>query len=312
MNSWLLLLHQIPPSPPYLRAKVMRRLNELGAMPVKNSAYLLPANDDTLEDLQWLRREVEQGGGEAWLFRSEPLAGLSNESLQEEFRKLRSADFRTLAGEARMLLEELRAAPEKGDAQIRKLKRRFDDLRRIDFYGAPGREEVEVLMKEIDRTVNAPRPPAGAGAAASGEYTGRTWVTRRGVKVDRMASAWLIRRSIDPPAHFVFVDPQNYQHGEREIRFDMFEGELTHDGDLCTFEVLLRFLGAAEPALAAVAEVVHDLDLKDNKYQRPETAGIGLLIDGIALRHADDQRRIEEGAAIFEALYAQYRGGGKP
>lgn len=284
----------------------MRCLNQLGALPVKNSAYLLPANEQTREDFEWLHREVAQGGGEAWLFQCEPMAGLSDEAISEQFRQLRAADFRALAGEARTVLEEIRAAPEKGEGQIRRLKRRYDDLRRIDFFQAPGREEWETLMNEIDRARNAPRQPAPPGAPAAGEYSARTWVTRQGVKVDRIASAWLIRRFIDPAARFVFVDPQQYQHGDREIRFDMFEAEFTHEGGLCTFEVLLRLVGQPDAALAAVGEVVHDIDLKDGQYQRPETAGIALLIDGLARRHGDDLRRMDEGATIFESLYAQY------
>jgi len=123
--------------------------------------------------------------------------------------------------------------------------------------------------------------------------------------VDRIASAWLIRRFIDPAARFRFVDPQSYQHSPQEIRFDMFEGEFTHDGDLCTFEVLLRRLALEDPALTPIAEMVHDIDLKDHKFERPETAGIDGLIQGIAARHTDDAQRIEEGSTVFDALYAR-------
>jgi hypothetical protein len=297
--NWLLFLHQIPPQPAYFRARVMRRLNQLGAWPVKNSAYLLPSSDEALEDFEWLRAEVEQQGGEAWVFRSEAIGGISDETIREAFRKLRAPDFAALAESARELLD----APAVDQSQFRKLKRRSEDLCRIDFFDAPGREQLEALMTEIERTFTTPRQAPVAGSPAA--YKARTWVTRRGVKVDRIGSAWLIRRFIDPDAKFVFVDPENYRHDEREIRFDMFEGEFTHQGDLCTFEVLVRLLGEADAALAAVAEVVHDIDLKETTYLRPETAGISLLINGIAVRHADDLRRIQEGSIIFDALYAQ-------
>lgn len=301
--QWLLFLHQIPPTPAYFRAKIMRRLNQLGAWPVKNSAYLLPSSDEALEDLQWLRAEVEQQGGEAWLFRSEAISGLSDDTIQEAFRKLRAPDFTVLIENVRELLG---AAPAE-DGQFRKLKRRYEELCRIDFFGAPGRQELETLMREIERTLAPPPQPGPSGPAA--EFQARTWVTRQGVKVDRIGSAWLIRRFIDPSARFVFVDPGTYRHAGREVRFDMFEGEFTHQGDLCTFEVLVRFLATNDAALAAVAEIVHDIDLKEAKFQRPETAGISFLIDGIASRHTDDLRRLEEGATIFEALYAQMRKG---
>jgi hypothetical protein len=301
--NWLLFLHQIPPQPAYFRAKVMRRLNQLGAWPVKNSAYLLPLSDEALEDFEWLRSEVEQQGGDAWLFRSEAIGGVSDETIREAFRKLRAPDFTALAESAREFLD----APEMDQSQFRKLKRRHEELRRIDFFGAPGREESERFMSEIERTFTTPRQARAAESAAesAGGYKARTWVTRKGVKVDRIGSAWLIRRFIDPDAKFVFVDPENYRHDGPEIRFDMFEGEFTHRGDLCTFEVLVRLLGERDSALNAVAEVVHDIDLKESKYERPETAGIGVLIDGIGVRHADDLRRVQEGSIIFEALYAQ-------
>src|ERR1700676_2663442 len=131
---WLLFLHQIPPAPAYFRAKVMRRLNQLGAWPVKNSAYLLPANDETLEDLQWLRGEVDQEGGEAWLFRAEPAGGLSDETIRDAFRKLRAPDFAALADSVRELLDASGAPA----SEVRKLKRRYEELCRIDFFGAPG------------------------------------------------------------------------------------------------------------------------------------------------------------------------------
>jgi hypothetical protein len=290
MPTWIILLHQIPPQPPYFRAKILRRLNQLGALGIKNSAYLLPASDEALEDFEWLVKEIREDGGDSWLFRCEGL-NPGDEVLKEAFQKLRSAEYQALAREYRDLLSQGASGP-----QLRKLKRRKDEIGRIDFFEAPGREEVEMLMKET----------AAPTTGSSGEYKGRTWVTRQGVKVDRTASAWLIRRFIDPAAQFRFVDPRTYRHGEAELRFDMFEGEFTHQGELCTFEVLLRFFSLQDPALTAVGEVVHDIDLKDNRYQRPETAGIARLIDGIALRHTEDGRRIEEAAILFEALYAQY------
>jgi hypothetical protein len=291
--KWLLLLHQIPPAPPYFRAKVLRRLTQLGALPIKNSAYLLPATDDSTEDFEWLRREIVAGGGKAWVFSGEALGGWSDVEIQEGFNRLRTPDYEALA-------EELRAAvnPDNNSAQMRKLQRRLEELRKIDYFDAPGRQEVEVLMKGMGQ---AQAPSEGAG-----EYQGRVWVTRKGIKVDRIGSAWLIRRFIDPAARFEFVEPQQYRHAERELRFDMFEGEFTHQGELCTFEVLLRFFGLDDAALTAVAEVVHDIDLKEVRFGRPETAGIAPLIDGIALLHADDARRLEEGGKLFEALYARF------
>src|ERR671930_1868166 len=128
------------------------------------------------------------------------------------------------------------------------------------------------------------------------EYRGRTWVTRTGIKIDRMASAWLIRKFIDPQARFKFVPAKGYAPLEGELRFDMFEAEFTHEGDLCTFEVLVARLGLDDRALVPIAQIVHDIDLKDSKFDRPETAGIDRLIAGIAMGHRDDESRLERGS----------------
>ena len=306
---WLLLLHQIPPNPPYFRAKVLRQLNQVGALAIKNSAYVLPETDETLEDAQWVRSEIEQEGGEAWLFRTETLGGISSDALQESFRDSRRSEYKQLLDAAKELLhslgeEEIDAG--RHESERRKLKRRFDDVRAIDFFDAPGREELETIMEAIDRKLHAPALQSAAKPGLN-DLNGRTWVTRRGVKVDRISTAWFIRRFIDAGATLRFVDPDHYTHTEGEIRFDMFEGEFTHEGDLCTFEALLRHLKMKDAALDAIAEIVHDIDLKDEKYQRPETKGISAMISGLIALHSSDGQRIEEGSRLLDAAYAALR-----
>jgi hypothetical protein len=184
-----------------------------------------------------------------------------------------------------------------------KLKRRFEEIRRIDFFNAPEREELERTMQQADRAQGL-LPPKTAIA----DLLNKTWVTRRGVKVDRISTAWLIRRYIDPAARIVFVDPDQYRHEVGELRFDMFEGEFTHDGDLCTFEVLLRRIKLRDAGLDILAQIIHDIDLKEDKYARPETAGFAAMIQGIATLHAEDERRLEEGTRLLDATYAALRG----
>jgi hypothetical protein len=309
VGDWLLLVHQIPPKPPYLRAKVMRRLVQLGSIPLKNSAYLLPSADASFEDFEWLRREIVEQGGEAWILQGNLCAGMTDEQARETFRRVRAEEFAALTEQARTLLDRARGAEADGDALVtewRRLGRRVEAAARLDFFDAPGREELEVLMETIDRTLHPQAPTATSGPA----LRSRTWMTRRGVKVDRISSAWLIRRFIDPAATFVFADPDSEAPSADIVRFDMFEGEFTHDGDLCTFEVLLRHSARADdPALQAIAHIVHDLDLKEERYQRPETAGFAAMIQGITARHADDERRLAEGATLLDAFYASFAGG---
>jgi hypothetical protein len=166
---------------------------------------------------------------------------------------------------------------------------------------------VEGLLSGMEarmRTVEGVEPSKPALDAA--QHRGRTWVTRTGIKVDRMASAWLIRKFIDAEARFKFVPAKGYRPEKYELRFDMFEAEFTHEGDLCTFEVLVQRFGLADPALRELAEIVHDIDVKDTKYGREEAPGIGQLVAGIAAAHADDEARLARGSALFEDLYAAH------
>jgi len=302
-GRWLLLLHQIPPKPAYFRAKVLRRLAQVGALPIKNSAYLLPDRDDTLEDFQWIFQEITKEGGAAWLFRTEAVAGMSSAQIEEAFCQLRAPEYEELIQLARSILHTLPGTEEVA-AAFGKLARRRQELARIDYFASPARRELEELMGEIEKGIQAARSP---GASQGLGQTGKTWVTRKGVKIDRIASAWLIRRFIEPEAIFRFVDAATYVHGEGEIRFDMFEGEFTHRGDACTFEVLIADSNlASDPALVAMAEIVHDIDLKQDRFQRPETMGVARMIDGLCLQTPLDDLRLERGAVILNGLYQSF------
>ena len=136
---------------------------------------------------------------------------------------------------------------------------------------------------------------------------GLTWVTRRDVYVDRIASAWLIRRFIDPKARFKFTGAKSYRPKRGEVRFDMFEAEYTHEGDRCTFETLLQRTGLRDRALRAIGEIVHDIDCKDEKFGRNEAPGVAALLKGLARVYPDDAVRLDRGAAAFDDLYASLR-----
>jgi hypothetical protein len=309
---WLVLIHQIPPNPSYLRVKVGRRLQGLGAVAVKNSVYVLPRSEEALEDLQWVRREIVAGKGEASVCEARFVEGLSDDSIEALFNASREADYRVLVREARSL--QARAgrrgkrsrAPEEAEAPLQRLRKRLADVVEIDFFGASGRDAVEGVLASIESTLRPVAPEPQPGAVAPSEVRGRTWVTRSGVHIDRMASAWLIRRFIDPEARFRFVRSHD-QPAPGELRFDMFEADFTHEGESCTFEVLLRRFALEERALKRIGEIVHDIDLKDGRFDHAETAGLDHLIAGIALRHKDDEARLHDAGAAFEALYEYFK-----
>ncbi|MDB4881337.1 MAG: hypothetical protein JWL95_103 [Gemmatimonadetes bacterium] len=240
-RTWLLLIHQLPPKPDYLRVKIRRRLRGLGAVGLKNTVYALPNSEEALEDFTWLIREIEGSGGSAMLCEAEFLEGITDEEIEA-----------MLDAEARM----------------------------------PSQSRADAT---VDRT------PSGA-----------VWVTRENVFVDRIASAWLIRRFIDRTATFRFVSARGYTPRPDELRFDMFEAEYTHVGDDCTFETLLRRFGLVDPALRSVAEVVHDIDCKDDRFHRPETTGIAALLRGIVTAVPSDEARLERGFIVFDDLLSFY------
>jgi hypothetical protein len=312
-RGFYLLIHQLPPKPAYLRAKIGTRLARAGGVALKNSVYVLPERDDCLEDLQWIAQEARDGGGEAYVCRAEFLAGVSDDALRERFRGQASSAYETLKAEVAGALSELRrrggAAGEDTAALRLRFRKRLVEIAKIDFFGAAAREEAQTLIDALEARARAgERKEAPAPGARRADLVGRVWVTRRDVHVDRLASAWLIRRFVDPGARFRFVEAGRGRPGAGEIGFDMVGGEFSHEGDRCTFETLMLRLGIGDPALTPIAEIVHDIDLKDAKYGRPETPGVERLIDGLIAREADDQARLSSGFALLEGLYASFGG----
>src|SRR6266850_8019927 len=295
--SWLLLVHQLPAKPAYFRVKVWRRLQGIGAIAVKNAVHALPMSEGTQEDFEWLLREIVEGGGEAFLCETRLIDGLSDEEVRKLFDQARDADYEEIAKDARAVTKSLRPilkreAVNEHRAQAARLRKRLAEVAEIDFFGAIGREAAERSLKELEARLtedvsvvtNAKADPKESALAA---LRNRTWVTRQGVHIDRIASAWLIRRFIDPEARFKFVAGKGYRPNDGELRFDMFEAEFTHEGDKCTFEVLLERGALKDNALRAIAEIIHDIDLKDDKFGRTEVAGIRTLIEGISVATED-------------------------
>ena len=314
-QPWMLLIHQIPPKPDYFRVKIGRRLARVGAVAIKNSVYILPATEHAMEDFQWIRGEIVEGGGEASICRSTFVDGLTDAEVERLFHEARSRDYDEIAAEAKAILKTLPSArrvaserrPEIEDA-LAKLRKRFAAVARIDFFGAESRHHTSELLSKVEERLH-PRAaePADSSPPSKDHPRGRTWVTREGIFVDRIASAWLIRRFIDPEARFKFVasrEQRGYKPTAGELRFDMFEAEYTHEGDRCTFETLLRRFDLDDPALAEIAEVVHDIDLKDGKYEREDALGIERVLAGIAAAYPEDAARFERGSALFDELYA--------
>ncbi len=315
-RRWLLLIHQIPPRPAYLRVKIWRQLQRLGAVAIRNSVYVLPRSDQAREDFQWVLREIRQGGGDGSISEARLVDGLSDRQIISLFRAARDAELAQVAEKARRLVRDFPSSTNPGRArrrriaaEVARLRRRQGEIAAIDFFGAPGRAAVERLLGTLDGLIREPpgNAPGPKPAVRAADFSARTWVTRRGIHVDRMASAWLIRRFIDRQGRFKFVPPKGYRPRRGEVRFDMFEAEFTHEGDRCTFEILLGRFGLDAGPLKSISEIVHDIDLKDSKFARPETAGLERLVAGISSGSGEDRIRLERGAALFDALFESFR-----
>jgi len=317
-HRWLILVHQLPPKPSYARVRVWRRLQSLGAVALKNAVYVLPDRDSTREDFEWLAREVAELGGSATVCEARLVQGLDDREIEELFQAAREADYQALLKDAQQLDAGLRAARSRKKpapnlaADVAALRRRLAAVTALDFFGARNRVPAEALIAELEGRLGLTEVASEASHRLD-DLCGRTWVTRTGVHVDRIASAWLIRRFIDRDAAFKFVPAKGYRPEAGELRFDMFEAEFTHEGDHCTFETLCTRLGLKDSALRAVGEIVHDIDLKEEKFGRPETAGVARLLAGLARRTRDDRERIERGGQLFDDLYESFAkpGGGQ-
>jgi hypothetical protein len=311
-SPWLVLIHRLPPTPSYLRVKIGRLLDRIGAVAVKNTVYVLPKSDDAQEHFQWIVKKVLQEGGEATVLEARFVVGLKDSEVERLFRDARDQDYRELLKQARELQPSLarslagRKRRSKVESELRRLRRQLGEVVAMDFFGAPGRQAAELLISGLEERLRAAEDVPVQRAPTSyrpEDYRGRTWVTRKDIHVDRMACAWLIRRFIDPSATFRFVPGKTHVPHNGEVRFDMFEGEFTHEGDKCSFEVLIERLKLGDQALRPLAEIVHDIDLRDEKFRRPETPGIESVIRSIAHSHASDTDRVARASAVLDDLY---------
>lgn len=324
-QEWMLLVHQLPPQPTNLRVRTWRKLQKLGAVAVKNSVYVLPFNEKTHEDFQWLKQEIESAGGEAAVFRAGAVEGATDAEIIALFRKSRDEEYGDLKAELDALtgaLGELKrggrlSAARLGryEADLDKLHRELERIVSTDFFNAAGRAPAlagyERCRKALRAGQSREQQPLDASHARSGlkleQYQGRRWVTRRNLYIDRLASIWLIKRFIDPTARFFFVADGEAVEGA--IGFDLYGGEFTHRGEDCTFETMIKEFELADDAgLRAMAEIVHDIDLKDQKFGRSEAAGLATVIRGLAATLKDDRKLGRHCAPLFDGLYEMLAG----
>ena len=314
--AWLLLAHQLPTRPSNARVKTWRRLQKVGALAVKNSVYVLPNSPQAREDLEWIKAEIVAMKGQATMFAAESVDSLSDEEIVAAFRSARQQDFEAIRREAAKLLAASRRGRGMRGPLRRRLARagrllreRWNEVVAIDSFGAPGRDETAAALEELEQQlagVGTMRMQPTGELLRAERFRERVWVTRPRPGIDRLASAWLIRRLIDPRAEFRFADKPDAVADS--VPFDMFGVEFSHQGNHCTFETLAQRFGIHSPAIEWLGQIVHDLDLKDELYAVPDAPAIGRLVDGLRQIYTDDQVLLERGMTMFEALYRSFTG----
>jgi len=302
-GPWLLLLYSLPTGRSSSRVAIWRKLKKSGALPFRTSAHLLPNRPDLAERFEWLAQEIRDAGGEASLIYVAELGGTTDDEIIRQFQEVRAADYSEVSASLNELISRNRKKPsETFVSELEKLRRQFEEVRRLDFFDSPKGQDVEML---IERAVALPEKKSGGEKSrmlSPRRFIGKTWLTRPQPAIDRVGSAWLIRHFIDPKSSFVFaVDPAAYPDA---IPYDMMGVEFTHQGDDCTFETLLKRFGLKGAALKRMGEMIHDADLDDGKFQTTEAFGLDRVFKGWAKLGLSDEEILARGFLCFDALHA--------
>lgn len=296
---WLLLVFSLTARHASRRVEVWRKLQRYGAVRLRNSGYLLPNNPANHERFEWLASAIRSYKGEASVVEVRSIDNLSFDELKQRFAVARSNDFQALIRDLQKFINGTTRVRTSG--LLSRLRKRHQELSAIDFFNSPLRSRIDELLERaggIERGVSE-TPHRETGSKKS--YRNRTWVTRPRPGIDRSASAWLIRRYIDPRARFVFAaDPSE---APAAIPYDMFDHGFGHRGEDCTFETLLKEFRIRDRKAATIAQMVHDADLCDDKYGRKEAFGVEEVLKGWAKQEVTDQELLKRGMEMIEGLY---------
>lgn len=308
---WLLLMFQLPGRSTAARVRVWRHLQRIGALPVKNSGYVLPRSESAREDLEWVRAEILAAGGDAMVVAASPLVAGDEADLRSAFVQARAADFAAVITVAKRLGRTKRTLTgnTRPGRDVRALADQLHHLESIDYFNAPNRAAARAAVEALLQPVQEASVKVGGTKLRAADFRKVVWLTRPRPGIDRCASAWLIRRFIDPAASFAFADSPDAMASSRRrvVPFDMYGVEFGHHGNACTFETLLTRFGITDPAAIWLGRIVQAVDLKADATAVPEAVTVGPLIEGLRLVHRSDAVLLDRGAEVIEALY-QSRG----
>lgn len=290
--AWLLLVFNVPSRNPSARVEIWRKLKKMGALPLRTSGYLLPNTPANQERFEWVAAIIRKNSGEASVAQVTSFNGLSHETITQLFLEARNKDYRELI---RMLSKTREHTP----GRLAALRRRLAGIAAADFFDSPLRKRVESMLDAADHGSDT----SGGRSRKRREFLNRSWITRPRPGIDRVSSAWLIQRFIDPNARFVFApDPRQFPGA---VPFDMFTTEgFGHRGENCTFETLCREFSIKDRKVRTLAQIIHDADLEDDKFGRQEGLGLDRVLNGWARQQISDGELLRRGIELVEGLYS--------
>ena len=316
--KWLFLVHQVQTRDSRERVKVWRLTKKVGAILYRNSVYVLPYSKERLEDFQWLCQQIRDSKGEASVFVSEADTKEEDRRLRQLFEQTRQREYTALLESVKKLSSRAQRPSGQPALTVQQVKRftkdlsklsaTFTELQRVDFFASKLVQQVRSTLDYIGKQLASQKPRETSTALVQQysrkEFQNKVWTTREHIHIDRLCSAWLIKRFIDPKAKFAFAPEGKLP--PRAIPFDVFGKEFSHHGDNCTFETLLSAFQIKDKALNEIAQIVHDIDIKDNKFGRIEAAGFDAVVRSLSDSLDNDQKTIDLGFVLLDALYKHF------
>jgi hypothetical protein len=304
--NWIVFSYSLPTklrSSP--RVTLWRRLKRLGAVSLAGGMQVLPAQAECLEAFQWLAQEIRQAKGEALVSHIERFENLSDQALIELFQQARQEEFLALDIELTKLEKSLATKKSQESAAVReslaKLRKQHSEITRVDYFDCPKGGLIVARLNQIEQALSPKALVAERiNLARLNEYKEKRWVTRPRPHVDRLACVWFIRKFINQTASIRY----STQPEPGEIAFDIEGATFGHHGAFCTFETMLETFGLTDPALTYLAQLVHEIDLRDGLYSHPEIEGVDRVLQGWLLTGLSNQDLELHGIALFEGLYA--------
>jgi len=295
---WLLLVFSLPAKSASQRVEIWRKLQRYGTLPLRSSGHVLPFSPANQERMEWLAASIRSYQGQASVIQAQSFDDLPAEKLKKLFDEARARDYQKLLHEAKKLLAV--PASRRPAGHLNRIRKRLSELQEIDFFGNPLRAKLEELLARADQ--HEAGGSGGTGKRKSAEHLNRLWMTRPRPGIDRVSSAWLIRRFIDPKARFVYgADAELHPNA---IPFDMFCAQgYGHRGEDCTFETLCKEFSIRDRRVKRIAEIIHDADLADGKFSRAEGVGLDKVLNGWAKQDLPDDELLARGMDLIEGLY---------